>query len=620
MRVGEALKPGHPNEYRLRATSTNPVLNSRGGELIQPWGEFGLAGAQAPGLAVKRRELLLGEAAALEGRRRVALVIVRRELQRQDKQKEKMQMPDSWRRWRRLIFALLGGDIESHPGPRREGRTGKRREKYSEYNVPIPAAAATFSPVAAAGVREASQDSPVGELVPAPRRKRMRRAGAASSAQASDQSSQRGPEEGCGAEDENAAGSVVPGQQQERKPQSGLEEGRGEEDEVLAVREDREPRDAEGLLPVAAPVPAHSIRREQGVFKVISVNTTSLVKPSTQEEVLSWRVDAQAIQEAKADQQALVNLGVAAALQGWHLTAGKPLQRQLVEQEDGRRRSTTPWGGAVCLSCKHVQAEPLTQLEEDELLLWDSKRFASIAHPLEDGRRFCYVDSLYLPSGDSYEAQQERSRLLEAYFRVAKARKQVPMVLCMDANPTGGDLDRQTELVAAREEGWCDAAELQQRQDGRALGPTYSENSTWAHGVVSRIDVFYLNGLAAAVFKGYAILSSLDIKKHRPLLLELQVSNLEQLISTAKVPQKYPVGGMRRMKPAEEEMLGRQEVSKQREAIEGCHRQHPPDTKGLFSVLNTVAESYLARRTKGAGGKPGKPGRGGAPELQQVPL
>ena len=55
------------------------------------------------------------------------------------------------------------------------------------------------------------------------------------------------------------------------------------------------------LLEEAAPIPAHSIRREQGLFKIISTNTTSLVKPATQQEVLSWRADAQAIQEAKAD-------------------------------------------------------------------------------------------------------------------------------------------------------------------------------------------------------------------------------------------------------------------------------------------------------------------------------
>ncbi len=67
------------------------------------------------------------------------------------------------------------------------------------------------------------------------------------------------------------------------------------------------------------------------------------------------------------------------------------------------------------MSCKHVQAEPLTQLSEDELLLWDSTRFATMAHPFEDGKQFGFVDSLYLPSGEASEAKQERSRLLQAY-------------------------------------------------------------------------------------------------------------------------------------------------------------------------------------------------------------
>ena len=67
---------------------------------------------------------------------------------------------------------------------------------------------------------------------------------------------------------------------------------------------------------VAPPTPAHTIRREPGVFKIISVNTTSMQKPSTQEEVLSWNADAVLLQEMRADREGLRSLKTAANMRG----------------------------------------------------------------------------------------------------------------------------------------------------------------------------------------------------------------------------------------------------------------------------------------------------------------
>jgi len=161
---------------------------------------------------------------------------------------------------------------------------------------------------------------------------------------------------------------------------------------------------------------------------------------------------------------------------------------------------------------------------------------------------------------------------------------------------------------------------LQQRNDGREMAPTYSENSSWRTGAMTRIDAFYLNDKAAEIFDEYQTLSSLDVKKHRPLLLTLKTGNLDQLIEVAKAPDPYPVDSMRSMKPADEEKIGRKVVEEQREAIEECLRAVPPDTVRLFPILSGVAEKYLERRTMGASGKPGKPGRGGAPQTTSVPL
>ena len=104
------------------------------------------------------------------------------------------------------------------------------------------------------------------------------------------------------------------------------------------------------------------------------------MKPSTQDAVLSWQVDALMVQEAKADAQALCGLKKGARCRGWPLAPGKPLQRTQAVQEDGRTRSVIPCGGAISLSRAHAQAEPFEQLSEDEVLLWDSKRFSSQFH------------------------------------------------------------------------------------------------------------------------------------------------------------------------------------------------------------------------------------------------
>ena len=155
-----------------------------------------------------------------------------------------------------------------------------------------------------------------------------------------------------------------------------------------------------------APTPIHEIRREEGKFIIISTNSSSIVKPSTQDAILGWQADVLLVQDPRADQQALIGLSKAARVKGWHLAPGKPLSRVLAEQEDGRLRSIIPCGGALGLSRKHIQAEPLEQLSEDELILWDSTRFASLAQPLGDGTRFVFCDTLYLPSGETYGAKQ----------------------------------------------------------------------------------------------------------------------------------------------------------------------------------------------------------------------
>ena len=161
---------------------------------------------------------------------------------------------------------------------------------------------------------------------------------------------------------------------------------------------------------------------------MISTNSSSIVKPSTQDALLGWQADVLLVQEPRADQQALIGLGKAARAKGWHLALGKPFFPVLAEQEDGRLRSIIPCGGALGLSRKQIQADPLAQLSEDELIIWDSTRFASLAHPLGDGTRFVFCDNLYLPSGETYEAKQGRRQLLQAYFAMTKGRPDVPMI------------------------------------------------------------------------------------------------------------------------------------------------------------------------------------------------
>ena len=215
---------------------------------------------------------------------------------------------------------------------------------------------------------------------------------------------------------------------------------------------------AESTVAPNPPTPVHEIRQE-GEFTVISTNPSSIVKPPTQDAILGWQPDVLLAQEPRADQQALVGLSKAARARGWHLAPGKPSSRVLAEQDDGRLRSIIPCGGALGLSRKHVQAEALEQLSEDEMLLWDSTRFASLAHPLGDGTRFVFCEALYLPSGESYEAKQGRRQLLQAYFAMARGRPDVPIILGMDLND---DPYTQVDIAQAKQEGWCDAADLQQ--------------------------------------------------------------------------------------------------------------------------------------------------------------
>ncbi len=65
-----------------------------------------------------------------------------------------------------------------------------------------------------------------------------------------------------------------------------------------------------------------------------------------------------------------------------------------------------------------------------------------------------------------------------------------------------------------------------------------------------------LNDAAAQLFESLELLDSQDIKKHRPLMVTLNVSSLDQDIAVAEVPAAYPVDSMLPMNPEDEEQLG----------------------------------------------------------------
>ena len=52
---------------------------------------------------------------------------------------------------------------------------------------------------------------------------------------------------------------------------------------------------------------------------------------------------------------------------------------------------------------------------------------------------------------------------MQAYFAVTQGRPDVPMCLGMDLND---DPYTQADIAQAKQERWCDAADLQQAQDG----------------------------------------------------------------------------------------------------------------------------------------------------------
>ena len=101
------------------------------------------------------------------------------------------------------------------------------------------------------------------------------------------------------------------------------------------------------------------------------------------------------------------------------------------------------------------------------------------------------------------------------------------------------------EAVLQQMHGRQRAADLQQAQDGKPRAPTYSENSTWEEGApLTTIDVFFLNRKAAALFVEHRQLSTQDVKKHRPQMVVLDVSSLDQEITVAQAPAQFPVETM----------------------------------------------------------------------------
>ena len=192
------------------------------------------------------------------------------------------------------------------------------------------------------------------------------------------------------------------------------------------------------------------------------------------------------------------------------------------------------------------------------------------------------------------------------------------MILGMDLND---DPYTQTDIAQAKQEGWCDAADLQAAQDGKPRGPTYSENSTWEEGAaLTTIDVILLNSKAAALFLEHRQLSTQDVKKHRPQMVVLDMSSLEQEISVAEAPTQFPVDTMLPMAEEEEERLGERCLNDVRAALEEAHSESPPNTVRIQQLLDGVAEEYLMKRTVGAKGKPGRKGRGTAPRIKKEPL
>ena len=174
------------------------------------------------------------------------------------------------------------------------------------------------------------------------------------------------------------------------------------------------------------------------------------------------------------------------------------------------------------------------------------------------------------------------------------------MILGMDLND---DPYTQIDIAQAKQEGWCDAADLQEAQDGRPRGPTYSKNSTWAEGAaLTTIDVLLLNSKAAALSIEHRQLLTQDVKKHRPQMVALDVSSLDQEISVADAPTQFPVDTMLPMPEEEEEQLGERCLDDVRAQLEEAHSESPPDTVRIQQLLDGVAEEYLMRRTVGLKG------------------
>ena len=114
-------------------------------------------------------------------------------------------------------------------------------------------------------------------------------------------------------------------------------------------------------------------------------------------------------------------------------------------------------------------------------------------------------------------------------------------------------------------------------------------------------------------------LSTQDVKKHRPQMVVLDVSSLDQEITVAQAPAQFPVDTMLPMSEEDEERLGGRCLDEVRTAMEEAHATTPPDTIQIQKLLDGAAEQYLMKRTVGAKGKPGRKGRGAAPRTKKEP-